>query len=309
MRRLAIAGAVALVVAVLVYGAIERRPTEPSPPPAPAGPAQAPAGENTFEAASVAALDDTLNAAGFSLAKVRAGTQPVPRLYVAAMPRDMAAIAQGPEKKRIFIKLMLPLILAANERILADRARLLGLAETVRAGAQPAADDAAWLSELAARHYVEEDDLEALIETAIERVDAIPTSLALAQAALESGWGTSRFVHEGNAAFGQRSWNQAEGMTPAERQADQDHVVKSFSNLKQSVFAYLVNLNRHPAYERLRRLRAVLRTQGHLPDGWTLAEGLDGYAEEPDYVARVRALIRQNALADFDRARLTDLAG
>ncbi len=309
MRRLAIPGVVALAVAALIYGAIDRYSAGPNPPPPPPGPARAPAEASVFEAASVAALDDMLNAAGFSLAEVRAGAAPVPRLYVAAMPRDMAAIAQGPEKKRIFIKLMLPLILAANERILADRARLLELAATVRAGGQPAAEDAAWLGELAARHYVEEDDLEALIEAALERVDAIPTSLALAQAALESGWGTSRFVHEGNAAFGQRSWNQAEGMTPAERQADQDHVVKSFSDLRQSVFAYLVNLNRHPAYERLRRLRAALRAQGRQPDGWTLAEGLAGYAEEPDYVGRVRTLIRQNALADFDRARLAELAG
>ena len=309
MRRVFILCAVGLLAALIAYGAIDRRAPDDDPGAAASAPGPvataAPAGESAIEAASAAALDDMLSAAGFRMAEVRAGAAPVPRLYVAAMPRDMAAIAQGPEKKRIFIKLMLPLILAANERILADRARLLALAEAVRAGRQPAGADAVWLDRLAALHYVEKGEVEALIE----RVDAIPTSLALAQAALESGWGTSRFVHEGNAAFGQRSWNQAEGMVPADRRSGQGHVVKSFPDLRQSVFAYLVNLNRHPAYEHLRRLRAALRGQGRQVDGWTLAEGLDDYAEEPDYVGRVRTLIRQNGLADFDRARLADLSG
>lgn len=303
MRRAAILCALALIAGLVAYSLIDRRAVPPLPPGAPAGTALP--GADGIVVARAAELDDMLTEAGFRVAEVRAGTATVPRLYVAAVPADMHAIARGPEKKRIFIKLMLPLILAANEGILADRARLLALAGAVRDGAQLAPDDASWLGELAAFYRVEEGDLDALFH----RVDAIPASLALAQAALESGWGTSRFVREGNAAFGQRAWSEADGMAPAERPPGQGHVVKSFSGLHESVFSYLANLNRHPAYAHLRLLRAALREKGRRPDGWTLAAGLGGYAEESDYVSLIRAVIRQNGLADFDAARLADLAG
>lgn len=255
-------------------------------------------------ATSASAVDRLLTAAGLVVDDVREGDAPVPRLFVAAMPDDLGEIRRADDRKRIFIKLMLPLVLDANERILADRARLLRLAALAEWGRAPDARQRRWLDGLAALYRVGRGDLDELVR----RVDAIPVSLALAQAALESGWGTSRFAHEGNAVFGQRSWNADDGIVPAARPAGETHVVKSFDGLNDSVLAYLVNLNRHPAYETLRELRAGLRARGEPLDGWILAGGLDGYAEEPGYVDFVRAVIRQNGLADFDDARLADLA-
>ena len=255
-------------------------------------------------ATSASAVDRLLTAAGLVVDDVREGDAPVPRLFVAAMPDDLGEIRRADDRKRIFIKLMLPLVLDANERILADRARLLRLAALAEWGRAPDARQRRWLDGLAALYRVGRGDLDELVR----RVDAIPVSLALAQAALESGWGTSRFAHEGNAVFGQRSWNADDGIVPAARPVGETHVVKSFDGLNDSVLAYLVNLNRHPAYETLRELRAGLRARGEPLDGWILAGGLDGYAEEPGYVDFVRAVIRQNGLADFDDARLADLA-
>jgi len=249
-------------------------------------------------------VDSMLTAAGLTIDDVREGETLVPRLYVAAMPDDMGEISQTADKKRIFIKLMLPLVLNANERILADRAQLLYLKTMIEMGQEITNEDALWLVDLAALYYVDEGDLDELVR----RVDVIPPSLALAQAALESGWGTSRFAHEGNAVFGQRSWDEDDGIVPEDRPADQTHVVRSFDGLRDSVFAYLVNLNRHQAYEHLRELRVGLHNQDLPLDGWTLADGLDDYAEHPGYVDLVRSVIRQNRLTDFDAARLADLA-
>ena len=149
--------------------------------------------------------------------------------------------------------------------------------------------------------YVEDGDLGELLA----RVDAIPPSLVLAQAAQESGWGTSRFAHEGNALFGQRTWKEGAGLDP-EGLDDPGFEIQAFNGLKDSVFAYLVNLNRHEAYRHLREMRAQMRADGTDLDGMTLAAGLDEYAEEPDYIGKIRALISANNLTDFDGARLAD---
>ena len=255
-------------------------------------------------AADAETVDQILSEAGFQVASVREGDALVPRLFPTAMPQDMAEIDQVAEKKRIFIMVMLPLVLAANENILSDRVQLLYLKSSVDMGQELSVADKAWLNDLAELYYVDDVDL----DTLVARVDVIPPSLVLAQAALESGWGTSRFAHEGNAVFGQRSWNEDDGIVPEARRSDETHVVKSFDGLKDSVLAYLVNLNRHGAYRHLRQIRTALHSENLPLDGWSLAAGLDDYAEEADYIELVRSVIRFNKLTDFDSARLTDLA-
>ncbi|MBN33966.1 MAG: hypothetical protein CMM46_04170 [Rhodospirillaceae bacterium] len=260
--------------------------------------------ENAFLPESNAdTIDAMLTAAGLTVSEVREEDALVPRVFAAALPADMAEISQTTEKKRIFIKVMLPLVLDANEHIMDDRAQLLYLKTLIDIDQPIETEDRIWLEDLAALYYVDDNDLDELLR----RVDVIPASLALAQSALESGWGTSRFAHEGNAVFGQRSWNEDEGIVPEARPAGEGHVVKAFDGLRDSVLAYLVNLNRHPAYEHLRQLRVDLHAQELAIDGWTLAGGLDDYAEHPGYVDLVRSVIRQNKLTDFDDARLADL--
>ena len=249
-----------------------------------------------------ATLDALLSAAGLRVSQVRTGASAVPRLYAEALPTDMAQIDQSAERKRIFIKVMLPLVLAANERLLAEHAQIADIKSRIETGEALTAAELRWLAAMCELFYVEPGDLDELLA----RIDAIPPSLALAQAAQESGWGTSRFAHEGNAVFGQRTWEEGAGIDPAGIN-DPDFRVKAFNGLKDSVFAYLVNLNRHPAYAPLRAMRADLRAQGIEPDGPTLAAGLDDYAEEPGYVEKIRALISVNRLTDFDGARLADL--
>lgn len=224
----------------------------------------------------------------YRLEGVAAG-QRVPPLFLPNLPDDLDSLDQIDTKKQVFLRLMLPLILVVNEEIAEDRARL----EAMHQG--KAARDEGWLSELAQRYQSPSTDLAALLR----RVDVIPPSLALAQAVEESGWGTSRFVREGNNLFGQVGGD----ITPEGDQGGP--AMASFESLHAAVRAYAQNLNSHRAYEPLRRIRAQLRARGGFPDGHSLAGALTAYSERGHaYVDTIRAVIRHNSLLRFDHARL-----
>ncbi len=137
------------------------------------------------------------------------------------------------------------------------------------------------------------------------RVNVVPPSLALAQAAVESGWGTSRFAMKGNALFGQRIWRVDAGMTPLDVDADTAFRVRSFPSLAASVAAYVHNLNTHRAYGEFRGLRATAGKDAQVPGGNVLATTLTKYSERgADYVADLLRIIRSNRLTQFDNATL-----
>jgi Bax protein len=249
------------------------------------------------EPGSAGELKRALERANFRLDAVRDGAA-VPRIYVAALPPDLPEIAQVDTRKRVFLRSVLPLVLLANEELRQRRARMLDIAARLQAGQDVSIADRAWLDALAEHYELAHGDLDALKR----RVDAIPPSLALAQAIVESGWGTSRFALEGNALFGQRVWsNAALAMTPERNRSVR---VQAFIDLMDSVRAYMHNLNTHPAYAALRAERARLTAAGETPGGHHLAHGLEDYAEIDGYVDKLFALMRHNALADLDAARL-----
>jgi len=134
------------------------------------------------------------------------------------------------------------------------------------------------------------------ITALLERIDVIPTSLILAQSAEESGWGTSRFVRQGNALFGQWAWGDDEGIVPKGREEGKTHVIKAFGSLMDSVRAYARNINSHPAYQSLRERRAALRADGQMITGWELAETLTKYSERgAEYVDSIHAFDMHSA--------------
>ena len=255
-------------------------------------------------AASVAALDELFQRVDYRLEGVRLGEMAVPRVLVNKVPADLAAIESASERKRLFIQLALPIILHVNEKILADRERLVALGEEVaRSGRISAADDRQWFDDLARRYGLETPDMDALLR----RVDIIPPSLALAQGAEESGWGTSRFVREGNAIFGQRTYVKGSGLVPERRDSDKTHEVKAFEGLVESVASYMTNLNTHAAYDEFRTVRARQRAARGYMDAHTLVAALDRYSERGDaYISTIRSIIETNGLRAYDRARLSD---
>ena len=252
---------------------------------------------------AAAFLDTALSTAGLRIDEIRRQTISVPRIMVSSMPSDLHLIDDVAARKKIFLKVMLPLILKVNEEILAERRRLEHLDQVVRSGARLSLNDVAWLDYMASLYGAESGDIRKLLH----RVDVVPVALALAQSAIESGWGTSRFARNGNAVFGQKAWNSHAGLVPQDREPGKTHVVRSFRDLRSAVLAYVCNLNRHPAYAAFRDLRARLREKGEPLDSHALAATLDRYAEEPDYISHVHTVINQNRLTDFDTVRLAGL--
>jgi len=255
---------------------------------------------------SAHALSNAFGAMGYHFDKVVAGEVRVPRMFLTSLPGDIAKVAENKDRKALFFRSVLPLVLQVNEEIQADRKRLWKLRYQVRVGNNVHAADRLWLDVMTERYRIKPrsraDDIDALIA----RVDVVPPSLALAQAAEESGWGTSRFVREGNALFGQWTFgDQDNGLIPRGREAGKTHRIKAFATLTDSVRAYVRNINTHRAYRDFRKTRAVIRRQGGVLDGWLLAGRLTSYSQRgPAYVAALRGLIDANGLQRLDDARL-----
>lgn len=243
---------------------------------------------------------------GYDLAAVKAGLSPAPRLELDQVPDALTALGAGDARKEAFVSVVLPLVLQVNEEIAQARSRVITLSRYLEAGQALPRAERHWLESQFARYKVAYGDFPRLLR----RLDVVPPSLALAQAAIESGWGSSRFAREGNALFGQWTWNaSAPGIEPLDRAQGKTHRIRAFDSPLAAVRAYVRNLNTHGAYAGLRQLRETQRNSGRL-DSRDLAEGLAAYSEKgSDYVDLVREIIRVNGLDAFDRVRLADAGG
>lgn len=239
----------------------------------------------------------------YRIEDVRTAGRPVPRVILTSLPDDLETMDKVDDRKALFVKAMLPLVLMVNEPIERDRARLEGLNELVQAGVTLSPRDRRWVTELASRYNVSS---RASIPELLRRVDVVPVSLAIAQAAEESGWGTSRIARHGNAMFGQQTWG-SHGITPQNRKPGETFKYQRFEDLLSSVRSYVQNLNSHDAYKDFRVTRAQFRQSGKPLDSVRLAAALVRYSERgTDYVQAVRALIRINDLQELDGAKLHD---
>ena len=251
-----------------------------------------------------ATLSTRLASLGYDLAAVReTAAGRVPRFYLDSLPRDLAHMSSIEARKTLFIKIVLPIVLRVNEELAAARLRVEWLFDRLARSGVIAPADRRWLEEVAERCETDPFDREALLS----RLDVVPPSLAIAQAAEETGWGTSRFAREGNALFGMYTYEAALGMLPKRRDAHRHHRVRSFPSLLEAGSAYARNLNCHPAYAEFRQARVALRAAGVPMSGYALAGELTRYSERGEaYIRTIRRIIRQNNLDGFDRAHLRD---
>lgn len=240
---------------------------------------------------------------GYSLDHVRDGEKTVPRIFLSQLPRELVDVSSPSTRKAIFLKTMLPLVLQVNESVLIERRRLVALRELTKVGGTVSEPDRLWIKEMVGRYDADEEDIEALLT----RVDIVPPSLALAQAAEESGWGTSRFAQKGNAPFGVRGFDETTGIVPRERSDGEAHVVKAYDRLLDGVRAYVHNLNIHRAYREFRAARKAMRQEGQQLNGYTLAETLTRYSERgKDYVSTLHLIMLANDLSPLDGSRLNE---
>jgi Bax protein len=211
---------------------------------------------------------------------------------------DFSEYRDTTEKKAAFFSFLYPRIVLANSRILIERDYLDSLADKETLTSK----EYNWLAQQSERLRVDaepgSDEQFALLR---KRLDVIPPSLILAQAANESAWGTSRFATKGNNLFGQWCFSEGCGLVPLSRAEGASHEVAKFSSPYRSVRAYIQNLNRHPTYQLLRDVRLKDRRNNAPLSGLELAEGLLGYSERgEDYIEEIRAMIHYNNLEFYD---------
>ncbi len=223
-------------------------------------------------------------------------TKLVKPVALTLLPNEIKMIENTSKRKEFFIQIVLPLILKENSNIKIDRKRLFSIINK----SNNTVLEKKWLEKKYKQYGVPSRDL----STLKIRMDEVPVSLALAQAAKETGWGTSRFAQEGNALFGQWTWS-GEGLKPKDADKSEGHKVMKFNVLQASVRAYQRNLNTHSTYKDFRQERAKLRDKGEPLDSMILSKFLNKYAETGDqYVEVLQKIIKQNNLQDFDDAKL-----
>ena len=278
-----------------------------------------------FSRANVLAALIILGAIGYTASQMLSPSakQPAPAAvapptsvpHSTALP-DFSSYTDVKAKKTAFFGYMLPLVEARNLHIQGQRQQLLAVAERAQDALSTqnalSTQDTKTLADLAGVYRLVDADLSSpeLIKELLIRVDTVPPSLALAQAAVESGWGTSRFAVQANNLFGQWCYEKGCGLVPSQRNSGANHEVAKFNNVSDAVYSYTRNINTHQAYKDLRMSRAALRADDETVTGHILAEGLLRYSERgEDYVHELQAVIRINKLASYDEPKAATSKG
>jgi Bax protein len=234
------------------------------------------------------------------------------RAYDKSVAPDFSAMSNVDGRKQGFIDYLYPLIAEENGKILQQRSQLLSVEQQLQSSGRVKVEQALWLERLAAHYAVKFDkqEMQASIRLLLRRINIIPSSLVLAQAANESAWGTSRFAIEANNYFGQWCFREGCGLVPKERDEGHSHEVKNFNSVVDSVKSYLHMLNSGKAYALLRNLRQQRLEEEKPLTGYELAAGLAKYSERGTaYVASIRSLIVANHLQHYSDALYVSLAG
>jgi Bax protein len=244
---------------------------------------------------SATTIEELFKSTNYNLDDVRKNKLVKP-ISLTLLPNEMKKIESVKERKNLFIQIILPLVIKENNNIKLDRKKLFSILNK----SKNTKVEKAWLNLKFKQYGVTNKE----IPTLKIRMDEVPISMAIAQAAKETGWGTSRFAQEGNALFGQWTWS-GEGIKPSDADNDSTHKVMKFKVLQASVRAYQRNLNTHSSYKDFRSARAQLRDEKKNLDSIALSEYLDKYAETgKKYVKVLQQIIKQNHLTDFDDAKL-----
>ena len=251
--------------------------------------------ENDSVRLSASTIKQLFEDTGYNLNDVRKKKLVKP-VALTLLPQEIKMIENSKKRKEFFIQIVLPLIIEENDNIKIDRNTLFAIINK----SDNSNSEKQWLEKKYKQYGVKSGDLSSLKI----RMDEIPVSLAIAQAAKETGWGTSRFALEGNALFGQWTWS-GEGLKPKEAKEGEKHKVMKFNILQASVRAYQRNINTHSTYKDFRKARAKLRDSNKPLDSIVLSKYLNKYAETGNqYVEVLQKIIKQNKLQDFDDAKL-----
>lgn len=238
--------------------------------------------------------------ADYDLEKIRNKEQDVPRIFIQTLPSDFNMIESSKEKKDLFIKFLLPLILKKNEELKKDRLKLQSIELKINTSVPLTDEEEKFLNIIKDTYKTESGE----IKDILVKLDEMSVSMALGQAIQETGWGESRFLIQGNSIFAEWTWG-GEGMLPRARKDGLIHRVKTFPTLYDSVDSYANNLNRTRYYAGFRKMRATLREQNKPFFGRWLMSSMIRYSTQKDvYILEVKKIIRDNNLDDFNNVKL-----
>lgn len=266
-------------------------------------PSEAATPTKTVDADTARALDSVFENTDYAWPP--AGQQSVPPLMLNKLPPDFGNTLSVEKRRTLFLRALLPIVLVENQRLHEQRELATWLLDSKLPAKGSHMRD--WLEKVAKRLRVRGDlNRPAVRKKLLTRLDEIPPALALAQAAIETGWGSSRFALEGNSLFGQWTFVKADGLTPEDRDSDATHLVASFPNLRASVRAYMRNLNTSNAYHEFRTFRAAARAAGKPLRAFELANHLHRYsAHGENYITEIKRIIRSPAVAALATATLS----
>lgn len=218
------------------------------------------------------------------------------------LPQDLHLIKNVKLKKEKFINSLLPLIVAVNQKILLDRSRIIKIQNYLNTNKTLTKIDQRFIINIADKYLIETKNRHKIdiINDLLEHVDIIPNSIVLAQAANESGWGSSRFAREFNALFGQYTYDANNGIEPSSREDDEKHLIKFFPSINHCIDSYFHNINTHFAYYNFRQARKYLRENNQPFDPNILSKKLNTYAEDKSYIHTIISIIRFNKLTEYD---------
>ena len=248
--------------------------------------------------------------AKYDLSKIRKGEANVPRIFIPNLPSDFNMIESPKEKKEMFIKFLLPLLLLKNEETMEQRQRLIRIQKKVKEKKSLSDMEERFLSALKKEYKTEVKNTAGLlgeIDDILVKLDEVSISMAIGQAIQETGWGESRFLIKGNALFAEWTWG-GEGMLPRARKDGLIHRIKTFPTLYHSVESYANNLNKTRYYAGFRQMRAKLRTEDKELDGAYLMSSMMRYSTEGSkYILDVKHIIHDNHLNDFNNVKLAPM--
>ena len=206
------------------------------------------------------------------------------------------------ESKKDFVKTLLPLISYENQNILLERSKLDNIKIYLDNNKTLPKSDLQFLYKISKKYKLKTKDKHKydLVKELLDLVDIIPNSIVLAQAANESGWGTSRFAREFNALFGEYTYDYSNGVVPLLREEGEKHLVKIFKSVDKSIQSYFNNLNSHYAYEDFREVRKIMREKNNFSNIKLLVDELDSYAADTNYIETINSIIDVNKLYQFD---------
>ncbi len=211
------------------------------------------------------------------------------------------------QQKQQFVKIVLPLIINENQKILSNRNDLMILRSNLTENNSLNSFELNKLRKLSKKYKIKFDNEHKMeiIDKLLLRVEMIPNSIVLAQAAIESGWGSSRFAQEYNALFGEYTYDNTKGVIPLERENGETHLIKAFNSYNNSVESYFNNINSHYAYEDFRDIRNIMRTRNNFSNVNLLVDRLSTYAEDENYIKTIKQVIKSNKFSIFDQKNIS----